>query len=174
MTGLVDALLIAAVAALVIVRQFRASRIGTGKRWWLAPAVLTVLALREPAIIDAHHRTESVFLLGAELLVGLATGAAWAWTTRIWAEPDGTVWSRGTRASVVVWVAGIALRLALFALGSGLGVKQDTSALLLALAITLLVRGGILTWRARFLCPTPEQSPAYGDTMSRPAWKEHV
>lgn len=106
MTGLVDALLIAAVAALVIVRQFRASRIGAGERWWLAPAVLTVVALREPALIDAHHRTESVLLLGAELLIGVATGAAWAWTTRIWAEPDGTVWSKGTRASAVVWGAG--------------------------------------------------------------------
>ncbi|WP_210589113.1 CcdC protein domain-containing protein [Streptomyces sp. GESEQ-35] len=174
MPGLVDALVIVAVAALVIVRQSRATRIGTEKRWWLVPVILAVIALRDPAMIDPDHRTESMLLLGAELLIGFAMGAAWAWTTRIWAEPDGAVWSKGTKASVAVWVAGIALRAALFALGAVLGVQQDTSALLLALAITLLVRGGILAWRAQSLHSAPERSPAYGDDMSRPAWKERV
>lgn len=110
MSGLVNGLAIAAVVVLVVVRQFRAQQIGTGRRWWLLPAILAVVALREPGIVDAHHRVESIALLGTELLIGLATGAAWAWTTRIWAEPDGTVWSKSTKASVTVWIVGIALR----------------------------------------------------------------
>lgn len=174
MSGFVNALAIAAVVVLVVVRQFRAQQIGAGRRWWLLPVILAFVALREPGVLDAHHPTASVVLLGAELLVGLATGAGWAWTTRIWAEPDGTVWSKSTKASVTVWIVGIALRVGLFALGTLFGVHQDTSALLVALAATLLVRSGILVWRAQSVAPTHGGDTAYGDPMVRPARKERV
>ncbi|MER6129302.1 DUF1453 domain-containing protein [Streptomyces sp. NPDC001795] len=174
MSGLVNALVIVAVAALVIVRQFRARRIGADRRWWLVPAILAVLALREPGILDSRHHAESALLLGAELLIGLGTGAGWAWTTRIWVEADGVVWSKSTKASVAVWTGGIALRVGLFALGMLLGVRQDSSALMLALAGTLLVRSGILVWRAQSLTSASPPATAYGDDMPRSAWKERV
>ncbi|MFJ2903651.1 DUF1453 domain-containing protein [Streptomyces sp. NPDC091279] len=174
MSGLVNVLVIAAVVVLVLVRQFRAQRIGTGSRWWLLPVILGFVALREPGLIDSHHATTSVTLLAAELLVGLATGVGWAWTTRIWTEPDGTVWSKSTRTSVTVWIVGIALRVGLYALGSALGVQQHSSALLVALAATLLVRSGILFWRSQSLAPASGTGPAYGDRKARPAWKERV
>ncbi len=63
--------------------------------------------------------------------------------------PDGTVWSRGTKASVFVWAGGIALRVGSVRARPALGVHQGSAALLLALAATLLVRGGIMAWRAR-------------------------
>ncbi|WP_327698124.1 DUF1453 domain-containing protein [Streptomyces sp. NBC_00459] len=187
MSGLVDALLIVAVVALVVVRQFRTRRTDTDRRWWVLPVILAVVALREPGLVDSHHRTESITLLAAELLIGLATGAGWAWTTHVWAEADGVVWSRSTRASVAVWITGIGLRVGLFALGAALGVHQDTSALLLALAATLLLRSGILHWRTKSLhlaSPHPEplhpgsvpsarrQTTAYGDGVR--SRKEHV
>ncbi|MET9505007.1 DUF1453 domain-containing protein [Streptomyces sp. NPDC006622] len=172
MSGLVNALLIVAVAAVVIVRQFRAGRVDTDRRWWLLPGILAVVGLREPGLLDARHPTASVAILTAEVLVGLATGAGWAWTTRIWVEADGAVWSKSTRASVAVWVIGIGLRVALFAYGAGPGVHQGSSALLIALAATLLVRSGILTWRVRTLDRAP--APAYGDAAHRPSRKERV
>ncbi|NEC27707.1 DUF1453 domain-containing protein, partial [Streptomyces sp. SID8111] len=46
MSGLMNAVVIVAVAVLVIARQFRATRIGTDRRWWLVPAVLAFIALR--------------------------------------------------------------------------------------------------------------------------------
>src|SRR4051812_16145128 len=144
MPGLVNAMVIVAAVVLVVVRQFRPSRIDTDKRWWLVPVILAVVALREPHIVDAHHQTASVGLLAAELLTALATGAAWAWTTPIWVEPDGAVWSRSTKVSGGVWAVGIGVRIGLFALGAAIGLQQDSSALLLALAVTLLVRAGIL------------------------------
>ncbi|MFD4408602.1 DUF1453 domain-containing protein [Streptomyces sp. NPDC058476] len=174
MSGLVNALVICAVVVLVIARQFRTSRVGTDKGWWVVPAVLVFIAAREPGVIDAHHRTEAIVLLGAELLIGLATGAGWAWTTRIWAEPDGSVWSKSTKASVAVWIVGIGLRVGLFGIGALLGVHQGSSALLLALAATLLVRSGLLVWRSQSLAPAHEQSPAYGDDVPQGAWKERV
>ncbi|MEU0244120.1 DUF1453 domain-containing protein [Streptomyces sp. NPDC006235] len=174
MSGLVDALVIVVVAMLVIARQFRATPLDGERRWWLLPAILAVVALREPGILDDRHHTASALLLGAELLVGLATGAAWAWSTRIWVEPDGTVWGKSSRASVAVWLVGIGLRAGLFALGAVVGVHQDSPALLLGLAGTLLVRAGILAWRGRLLPPAVNSSPAYGDSTSAPAWKECV
>lgn len=174
MSGLAHALLIAAAAVVIVVRQFRARRITADRRWWIMPAVLVFLALREPGLLDLHHHAESALLLGAELLIGLATGAGWAWTTRIWTEPDGTVWSRSTKAGVAVWVVGIALRVGLFGLGTALGVHQDSSALLLALAATLLVRSGILVWRSQSAAPAEVNGMAYGYGMPRRSWKEHV
>jgi hypothetical protein len=115
-----------------------------------------------------------MLLLGAELFIGLATGAAWGWTTRIWAEPDGSLWSKSTKASAAVWGLGIALRLGLFGIGILLGVHQDSSALLLALAATLLVRSGILAWRSQSLPPAVAQATAYGDDVPRGSWKERV
>lgn len=174
MSGLVNALVILAVVALVVVRQFRTRRISMDRRWWIVPAVLAVIALREPGLIDTHHRTEAILLLGAELFIGLAMGAAWGWTTRIWAEPDGTVWSKSTRAGAAVWGVGIAMRLGLFGIGTLLGVHQDSSAVLLALAATLLVRSGLLTWRSQSLHPAVARVTAYGDDVPQGSWKERV
>ncbi|MET8562200.1 DUF1453 domain-containing protein [Streptomyces flaveolus] len=185
MPGLVNALVIVAVVAIVIARQFRARPIHTDRRWWLLPVILAVVSLREPGILDAHHRAESAGLLLVELFIGLVTGAGWGWTTRIWTGPDGIVWAKSSKASGAVWIAGIALRVGVFAFGSALGVHQNSSALMLGLAGTLLVRGGILAWRAQSV-DTPIQSvgapgrpvpsrpaPAYGDD-ERSAWKERV
>ncbi|MFH9890452.1 DUF1453 domain-containing protein [Streptomyces luteogriseus] len=169
MSGLIDASLIVLVAVVATARQFRARPLGSERRWWLLPAILVVLALREPGLLDAQHHIASVLLLGAELLVGLATGAGWAWTTRIWAEPDGTVWSSSSPASVAVWAVGIGLRAGLFALGAAVGVHQDSSALVLGLAGTLLIRAGILAWRRQSLRPGATPSRAYGDGT---AWSE--
>jgi hypothetical protein len=174
MSGLVNALLIAGVAALVIVRQFRASRVDTDRRWWVLPGIMGVMALREPGLLDAHHHTASALLLGAELLVGLATGAGWAWTTRIWVEADGAVWSRSTKASVAVWGAGIGVRIGLYTCGAAVGVHQESSAMLLALAATLLLRSGILMWRVQSLGQTPAQATAYGSHVPRFAGKERA
>ncbi|MBL1108663.1 DUF1453 family protein [Streptomyces sp. 5-8] len=173
MSGLVNALVIAAVAAIVIARQFRPRAMDTDRRWWLLPVVLAAVALREPGILDARHGAESAALLAVELLIGLVTGVGWGWTTRIWTAPDGIVWTKSTQASIAVWIVGIALRAGVFALGSALGLHQDSSALMLGLAGTLLVRGGILAWRAQSLGAASHPAPAYGDDKPS-ARKERV
>ncbi|MEU5086048.1 DUF1453 domain-containing protein [Streptomyces sp. NPDC021356] len=180
MSGLVNALVIVAVAALVISRQFSARRLDADRRWWLLPAILAVVALREPGLIDAHHHTEAVVLLAAELIIGLGIGAGWAWTTRIWVEPDGAVWTKSTKASAAVWIGGVVLRAGLFGLGELLGVRQGGPALMCALAATLLVRSGVLVRRTQALtsadgrAPSYDRIPAYGGDRPRPAWKERV
>ncbi|MFI9808069.1 DUF1453 domain-containing protein [Streptomyces sp. NPDC052301] len=173
MSGLVNALVIVAVAAIVIGRQLRPRVIKADRRWWLLPVILAVVALREPGILDSHHRTESATLLAVELFIGLAIGAGWAWTSRVWAAPDGVIWAKSTKASAAVWAVGIALRIGVFGLGAALGLHQDSSALMLGFAATLLVRAGVLVWRAQSLQGVSRPAPTYGDGMPS-AWKEHA
>ena len=176
MSALVNVLVIVVVAALVISRQFRARRLDADRRWWLLPAILAIVALREPGMVDAHHRAVSVLLLAVEMVIGLGIGAGWAWTSRIWVAADGAVWTKSTKAGVAVWICGILIRVGLFGLGLLLGVHQGSSALMLALAGTLLVRSGVLVWRTRALTSAQDtRDAAYRDGMlSRSAWKEGV
>lgn len=99
MSSLVTALVIAAAVVLVLARQFKPQRMRDGgHRWLVVPVVLVVFALRQPGgVLDADDRGMSVALLAVELLVGLLMGAGWAWTSRIWTEDDGSVWSRAPR-----------------------------------------------------------------------------
>lgn len=46
---------------------------------------------------------------------------------------------------------------------------------MLGLAATLLVRAGVVMWRAQSLRPTAYgQAPAYGDGVAQARWKERV
>ncbi|OAR23345.1 DUF1453 domain-containing protein [Streptomyces sp. ERV7] len=171
MSALVNVLVAVAVIALIISRQVRPQRLADAKRWWLVPAVLVCLGIREKGLVAPDHHLASVLLLGTEIVTGLLMGAAWGWTSKVWTEPDGSVWTKGTRATAAVWAVGIAVRAGLAGLGALAGIRMGTGALLLGLAASLLVRGGILVWRAQSL------TASYGvaaDGSARPLWKERV
>ncbi|MER8085715.1 DUF1453 domain-containing protein [Streptomyces sp. NPDC058316] len=172
MSGLVDVLVIVAVVVVLVIRQCSARRISDHKRWWILPGALLVMSLREPGLLDPRHSALSAALLGAELVVGLVTGAGWGWTSQLWREADGSLWSRGTKATVFVWTGGMALRAALYGAAALMGIHQGSAALLSALAVTLAVRSGVLMWRAGLM------RPAYGGCAdgepSQPVWKDRV
>ncbi|MCL6300632.1 DUF1453 domain-containing protein [Streptomyces kronopolitis] len=152
MSGSLNIVVIIGVIALVFVRQFSAQRISSeGKAWWLIPVVLTVMALRQPGLVDPAHHMASGVLLGAEVLIGLACGAGWAWTTRIWTGDDGAVWTKGSWAAAGVWACGMALRVGLMGIAAVLGIHQGSAATLLSVAAMLLTRAGVTTWRAQGL-----------------------
>ncbi|MCX0246516.1 CcdC protein domain-containing protein [Streptomyces drozdowiczii] len=172
MSGLVNTLVIIAVIAVVVVRQCSAQRISGDRRRWVLPGVLLVMALREPGLVDPHHRMTSVVVLGAELVVGLVTGAGWAWTSRVWRAEDGSLWSKGTKATALVWAGGLALRAALYGVALVLGVHQGGPALMTALAVTLLIREGLLARRAAAISG-PHGGPVVGAEV-RQEWKDRV
>ncbi|MEC3997587.1 DUF1453 domain-containing protein [Actinacidiphila sp. DG2A-62] len=149
MSGLGNAVVIVAVIGLVIARQMRPRRIRAGGRWWLLPAVLVVLAVRDGGVVDSAHRSTSIGMLAAELAVAVVMGFGWAFTTRMWTEGDGSVWTQGTKAALGVWVVGIAVRVALYGIAAAMGVHQHSGSVLLAVAATLLIRSGVLMARAQ-------------------------
>ncbi|MFF3546316.1 DUF1453 domain-containing protein [Streptomyces platensis] len=150
MSGLLNIVVITAAVALVFVRQFRAQRITSESRtWWLIPLVLTVMAVRQPGLLDPAHHTASAALLGVEVLIGLACGVGWARTTRIWTDADGVMWTKGGWAAAGVWLCGLVLRLGLLGIAAAMGVHQDSAATTLSVAAMLLTRGGATLWRAQ-------------------------
>ena len=72
MSGLVDALLIVVAVIVVIARQFRASRIDTGRRWWLLPVILAVVALREAGLVDPYEDPSTLEEITNTLSVSIA------------------------------------------------------------------------------------------------------
>ncbi|MGW7575009.1 DUF1453 domain-containing protein [Streptomyces sp. NPDC054765] len=155
MSGLLNIVVITAAVAWVFVRQFQAQRVTSeGKKRWLIPVVLTVMAVRQPGLLDPGHHMASAVLLGVEILIGLACGAGWAWTTRIWTDTDGAVWTKGSWAAAGVWLCGMALRLGLMGIAAFLGIHQGSAATMLSVAAMLLTRAGVTTWRARVVQPT--------------------
>ena len=154
MSGMANALVILVVIGVVIARQLTPREVGAG-RWWLIPTVLVVLAIRDGgSLVDAHHQDAAVALLGGELLVGALTGAAWAVTTRVWTDSEGRAWAHGTKATIGVWLLGIGARVGLYGIARAGGVHQSSATVLLAIAATLLIRQGVLIWRARAVHPS--------------------
>lgn len=161
MTALVNIVVIIAVLVLVVQRQMRAQRLDTERRFWLLPLILGALALRDPQLIDHDHAALSAVLLGASLVAVLAMGSVWGWTVRLWRSEDGSVWAKGTKATVAAWVGMIAIRLGLYGIGSAMHVHQAGSALMLGLAVMLLVRSLVVNWRAR-TTELPRRAAAIG------------
>ncbi|MER7028612.1 MULTISPECIES: DUF1453 domain-containing protein [Streptomyces] len=154
MSGLLNTAVIVVVVAYVFIRQFSARPLRpNGRNVWLVPVILGVMALREPHFLDASHPVASAVLLAAGVLLGLVSGAGWAWTTRMWTDADGTVWTKGGRRTAAVWLCGMVLRLGLGAAGYGWGVHQGTGAMMLSVAAMLLSRSGVTLWRVRSELP---------------------
>ncbi|WP_042393899.1 DUF1453 family protein [Streptacidiphilus carbonis] len=152
-----DIALAVVVVILVVARQFRARQItGDSRRMLVVPAVLAVLAFRDHNLIDHAHRSASVALLVVSILLEVAMGFAWGFTTRVWQDASGAVWAKGTAATGFAWVGMIIARIGLYAIGSAMGVAAGQGVLLLSLAAVLLVRTAVVSWRAR------EMSPSYG------------
>ncbi|MFF3733524.1 DUF1453 domain-containing protein [Streptomyces sp. NPDC002476] len=143
MPGFVDVLATVAVAVVaVVVRQFSAQRISDDRRWWVLPGILLVISLREPGLVDPHHAAPAVVFLCAELAVALTTGATRGWTSRLWRGADGSLWTKGGRATVFARAGGLALRASLYGAATLVGIQQNSSVLLSAPPVTLSVHGG--------------------------------
>ncbi|WP_405388048.1 DUF1453 domain-containing protein [Streptomyces sp. NBC_01102] len=179
MPGFFNVLVIAAVVAITVVRQFSDRRTGDEKRWWVLPGILLLVAAREDGGLDPHHEALPAVILGAGLLLGLVTGAGRHRTARLWRGPDDSVWSRGTRVTVFVWAGGLALGASLAGAAVLLGIHQGSGALLMSLAVMLLARSGVpAALRARGLrgqCVVP--AAVTGGGLSLPAgtaWKDRT
>lgn len=143
-----EGVVIVGVVALAMVWQLRPQQTSTdAKSWWVLPAVLIVVTVRDGGLVDPESPTLSVVLLAASVLAGAATGAAWAWTTRVWTDDSGAYWAQGGAATLGVWAGGALVRVALHGVALLVGVQQGSAATVLALAAALLTRSGVVILR---------------------------
>ncbi|PYC86152.1 DUF1453 domain-containing protein [Streptomyces tateyamensis] len=161
MTGIVNILIILAVAAFVAGRQFQARKVTADRRFWVVPLILVAVALQNHSLIDPQHKATAIVLLAVSAVVVMAMGSVWGWTVRLWRESDGSIWAKGTMATVAAWAGLIAVRVGLYGLGDALHIHESTNALLLTLGVLLFTRGLVVNWRARTLdAPQPLRTVA--------------
>jgi hypothetical protein len=146
-----NALIIAAVVVLVLFRRFRPRRLLEERKALVIPIVIGIIGVAQGGTVDAHHVALSAGLLTAEVAAGLLLGAGLGATMRVWREPDGSGWSRGTWATFGVFVASVAVRGGLYGLGYAAGVRPGSGTLLISIAAWLLAQNVVIAWRSREL-----------------------
>jgi hypothetical protein len=145
-----NALIIAAVVVLVISRRFRPRRLDE-RKLLVIPIVVGIIGVAQGSTVDAHHVALSTGLLAAEVVAALFLGAGLGATMRVWREPDGSQWSKGTWATLGVFVASVAVRGGLYAAGYAAGVRPGSGTLLISVAAWLLAQNAVTAWRCREL-----------------------
>jgi hypothetical protein len=94
--------------------------------------------------------------MAASALVGVGFAVARGFTVRIWRDEAGTLWSRGTAATLVLWIAGLAAHVGLDLLaGHGAG----SATIVLYIGTMLLAQLLVVQWRARSLTAAPSKQP---------------
>lgn len=153
-----------AVAVFVIWRQMTARRIKGMPRMLILPLILLADGIYNFVFLVyvlphlGHHATQPAgpsartqlgmyLLVAAELVVSAGAGLIRGAVSRVWVAAPGQAMQRGTLATLVVWLALIALRLgasALFHSGAA-----ATGELLISLAVTLLAQNLVADARGR-------------------------
>ena len=98
------------------------------------------------------HSGAAIGLLVASLVlsgvVGLARGAC----TRVWRNPDGQIMSQGTATTITLFLALIASKFALGAVGYQLGIHHSSMGeILLMIAVSVAIQAEVVWRRAQLL-----------------------
>lgn len=151
----VQVLVYLAVAALVLVRVIGRQVVGspvTVRSLVVTPAVLLVVGAAGTRDVLPSASVGALLLFGADavllVVVGLARGASIAL-----GERDGTLFQRGTKLTLVLWLVTIALRVGFGFGGHLLGVDDRLASVSVALTVGLTIGAQNLAiwWRAQRL-----------------------
>jgi hypothetical protein len=150
-------LVLAAVATLVIVRQFQDRPL----RLWLllgVPAALVLLGGRP--LFTSRESTASDIVLTFDVALALVFGIWRGWSFRVWRDQHGEPRRQGTRLTLALWLSSILARGALTAVGRAAGAGKNASyqALPFMLGATLLAQSAVILWRAAQLAPATAET----------------
>lgn len=152
MTTTAQALLIAAVVALVVVRQFRTRPVRPRMYVWVLVLVLLGLAPPGPATATAA----GIGVLAATLAVSVGFGWWRGSAMPIWRDATGRVWRRGGRLLLLLWLATVATRIGVEAFARGvLHEPFRLPALYLGFGVTIGVQHLVTSHRGARL-PAPQ------------------
>jgi len=140
--------LILLATAFVIFRQMATRRVGRPAAL-IVPAVMIVAGVASGGVLDTRHVTLSLALLAVEAVAAVAFGAVRAATVRIWQDASGVVWSKATGWTLLAWLASIAMRVGLFAIGGALGLTLTPGGILPFLGLSLGAQAYLVARRAR-------------------------
>jgi hypothetical protein len=163
-----NALIGIAVVVLVLYRQLqpRSVREQSSARF---VAVLGVLGgidvARATQKVSAAAAVEGVVAVAVALVIGAGLGVLRGRTVRLWQEPDGSVWQRGSATTVALWLIALAAHVGIDVAVSGLGGAGSVTgaSILLFIAASFGIQREIVRLRARRLAA----APATGAPMPR-------
>lgn len=150
-TAIITIVIGVAVAAFVVYRQViaRPVRERSAARFVLILGVIGVIEMANAA--KGHSLpTRAVVLVVIGLVLAAGLGALRAVTMRVWRNPDGVAWRRGTPLTIALWVVSVAAHvvLDLFAGHSAVAKSFTAASIWLFLALTLGVQREIIRARA--------------------------
>lgn len=143
----VQILIIAALVIYSIVRRFTGSPVGA--RSMAIPLALTGYGVYTLAR-DLHGvpGPADIALLGGELVLGIVAGLARGVTIRLYVR-DGVLWQRYSVATLLIWIAMIAVRLGFAVAGHAIGATLSaTGVSMVAFGLSLVVESLLVTARA--------------------------
>ena len=156
----VTALLVLAAVSYVLASRWRGRPIES-RRLLLLPAVLSAYGLLQFTGASSRGlRAVDVTLIAAGLVVSAAMGVVRGMSVSVFVR-DGRPWMRYRFTTLMLWVATVAVRLAVAVVSNAIGASGATRgpAILLSVGVTLLAEGAIvarkglsgnqLPWQAR-------------------------
>jgi hypothetical protein len=100
--------------------------------------------------------------LAVEFVIGLVLGR----TYRMWREPDGAVWSQGTKWTIVLWLVAVAARVLFIGLAQALDAEITESAeILISLAVTFAGQNLVVASRAGLFRVERAEPPANAERL---------
>ncbi|SIR98221.1 hypothetical protein [Williamsia sterculiae] len=135
------------IVGLIVARQMKPRAVASSLR---GPIIITVIGLVSAAqFVDHHHVSPAgQAILVVSTLIGFAIAAVRGYTIRIWRDDRGTLMSRGTWLTLVLWVVGIGVHVGIDLLGDQ-GLGQST--LVLYLGVVLFAQMLVVQMRGRAL-----------------------
>lgn len=150
MDPFVTTVLVLLATAFVIFRQLATRQVGRLMAF-IVPGVMIAAGVAAGGLVDPAHAALSLALLAVELVAAVAFGAVRAATVRVWHDASGTAWSKATGLTLLAWLASIAVRVALYAAGTALGLALSTGSILLFVGLSLGAQAYLTVRRARVL-----------------------
>ncbi|MER7004926.1 hypothetical protein ABT297_18035 [Dactylosporangium sp. NPDC000555] len=154
---LANGLIIVAITVFVIIRQFSVREVRPEMLVWTA--LLVARGCFPPG--PARATVAGIGLLAAALVVSVIFGVLRGSTMPMWRADSGLVVRKGGRVTLWLWLATIAARLVLGAIGSAaFGEPLNFNALWLGMGVTLGVQHLVMTRRAAAITARDDAEPA--------------
>jgi hypothetical protein len=168
MITVVSALLVLAAMGYVLASRWRGRRI-EARRLLLLPAVLSGYGLLQfTGAAGRGLRAVDVALIAAGLAVSAVMGLARGTTVAVFVC-EGQPWMRYRPATLALWAATVAARLAVTALSIAVGASSAATrgpAILLSVGITLLAEGAVVAHRSLSRDRLPWQARSRRQTLA--------
>jgi hypothetical protein len=144
-----EIVIIAALVAYAVYKQLTTAVVRPGSRFRLA-AIYLVAGVGLGFAIP--HGLVATGLLAASLVISVAVGCARGAFTRVWADPDGHIRSRGSLVTISLFLALIASKFVIGAIADRLGIHEASlGEVLVMISVSIAVQAQLVWRRAQLL-----------------------